>query len=110
VALASICWVQGKQSEREARNPLLSPRYVTVVRFEREAANWPDEAWSLVVEPVDPPGRSNCVVANVRFLAPGAPTHLLTTGNRFELYEGRQCVATGEVLPEQREATESLTA
>jgi len=84
--------------------------YVTVARFEREAAKWPNEAWSLVVEPIEAPDSSNCVVANVRFLVPEGPVHLLTTGNRFELYEGRQCVATGDILPEQREAEQSLTA
>lgn len=112
MALASICWIQSKDAKGE-KLPLPArfiKCYVTVARFEREAAKWPNEAWSLVVEPVEASGSSNCVVANVRFLVPDGPVHLLTTGNRFELYEGRQCVATGEVLPEQREANQSLTA
>lgn len=110
MALANICWTKSKDNEMEAKGLPTKSRYVTVVRFEQEAAKWPKEAWSLIVEPVEAAIRPNCVVANVRFLAPDAPAHLLATGNRFELYEGRQCVATGEILPERREANQSLTA
>ncbi len=110
MALASICWTQSKLNDMEARSVSRNSRYVTVSRFEQEAAKWPEEAWSLVVEPVEAALGPNCVVANVRFLVPDAPAYLLATGNRFELYEGWQCVARGEILPEQREANQTLTA
>ncbi len=93
--------MQNEKRDVEGKSLPNNGRYVTAARFEREAAKWPQEAWSLVVEPVEATGRQGCVVANVRFLAPGAPVHLLATGNRFELYEGHQCVAMGEILPEQ---------
>jgi len=108
MAVARICWVENKAGGRE--NPFTGSRYVTVARFEREDNKWPNKAWSLIVDFDEPLTQSRCVTAEVRFLAPDAPTHLLTTGSKFELYEGRQCVATGEVLSGKQQANETLSA
>jgi len=111
MAQARICWLPEKEGGRKTIP--LGPRYVMVARFEQEKDKWPEEAWSLAIENSVPTGdlrSQQCVMANVHFLAPEAPTQLLYKGSRFELFEGRRCVATGEILQEQRKAHESLTA
>jgi hypothetical protein len=51
-----------------------------------------------VLEFIDPPDESFCVIADVSFLNPDGPTTLLHSGSVFELYEGHRLVARGEVL------------
>lgn len=51
-----------------------------------------------VKEPPDAEGR---MTAEIRMLVEGAPENLLAPGSMFELFEGHQCVANGEVLQEQ---------
>jgi hypothetical protein len=108
MALARICWIEAKDGGR--RTPFTGTRYITVARFEREKAKWPKEAWSLVVDFGELPTRSCCVTADVHFLVPEAPEYLLTTGDKFELFEGNRCVAEGEIISSQREADRSLSA
>jgi hypothetical protein len=107
MALARVCWVP--ETEGGRRIPPTGHRYVMVAKF-ADDNTWPDEAWSLVVDLSESPLGSHCTTANVRFLVPQAPVHLLTTGSKFELFEGRRCVATGEILADQRRPSESLTA
>lgn len=94
--MAKICWVPAKDGGRE--HPPLGPRYSTVARFEKEAEKWPKEAWSIVAEFAEKTDDSSYVVAELRFLSPYAPSHLLDSGSKFELYEGHRLVAHGEVL------------
>lgn len=108
MALARICWIEAEDGGRKI--PFTEMRYVTVARFEQERDNWPEEAWSLVVDFNEPPMRSRCVMANVHFLVPDAPQYLLDVGDKFELFEGRKCVTKGEVISDQREAEKSLSA
>lgn len=107
MALARVCWVPETEGGRKI--PPTGHRYVTVARFE-EDKTWPDEAWSLVMDFSESPIDTRCVTADVHFLVPEAPAHLLTTGSKFELFEGRRCVARGEILTDQRRVRESLTA
>jgi hypothetical protein len=93
---ARVCWVAKESGGRESPPP--GPRYSTAARFEEEKDKWPHEAWSLVLEFSGPPDESHCVIADVRLLNPAGPAQLLRTGSVFELYEGRQLVARGEVL------------
>jgi hypothetical protein len=58
---------------------------------------WPNTAWSLVLQRLQPYAKGRYWFAEVHFLAPEAPNHLLRSGARFELYEGRRLVATGQV-------------
>ena len=93
---ARVCWVTKESGGRESPPP--GPRYSTVARFEEEKDQWPHEAWSLVLEFSGPPDESHCVIADVRLLNPAGLGKLLRRGSVFELYEGRELVARGEVL------------
>ena len=93
---ARVCWVKKEAGGRDTPPP--GPRYSTVARFEEEKDKWTREAWSLVLEFYDPPDESLCMIADVSLLNPDGPTGLLHQGSVFELYEGRQVVARGEVL------------
>jgi hypothetical protein len=70
-----------------------------VARFESLADRWPHEAWSVVLKIGAPADSEGVMVAGIRMLAgDDAPVELLSPGSRFELFEGRKCVASGEVL------------
>jgi hypothetical protein len=92
---ARIEWVPQSQGGRTA--PPIGPRYVAPAKFESAAEAWPGEAWSLVVELIDRAPGSHEWVAQVHFLMGDAPHDLLTEGADFELYEGKRCVARGQV-------------
>jgi hypothetical protein len=98
MALARVCWVPEAEGGRKV--PFTGSRYSTVARFEDDKS-WPDEAWSLVLNFNEPTNGSHCVMADVHFLVAEAPVHWLTQGSKFELYEGRNCVARGEILSDQ---------
>ncbi|HZL35314.1 MAG TPA: hypothetical protein VFC78_08390 [Tepidisphaeraceae bacterium] len=103
---AMISWIL---LERGRRNqPPTGPTYSTVARFE-EDENWPDSGWSLVVDFVRRFGDSRLTLADVRFLADGAPSHLIHDGSRFELFEGRQRVAKGIILAATLPIPEKIT-
>jgi len=91
-----VCWVKKEAGGRES--PPSGPRYSTAARFEDEKDKWPQEAWSVLLEFTGPPDESLCVIANVSLLNPQGPTRLLHPSSVFELYEGNQLVARGEVL------------
>ena len=91
-----ICWVRKEAGGRESPPP--GPRYSTAARFEEERDRWPEEAWSVVLEFTGSPDESLCVIADVSLLNPDGPARLLHPGSTFDLYEGYQLVATGEVL------------
>ncbi len=93
---ARVCWVRKEDGGREAPPP--APRYSTVARFQEEKDKWTREAFSLVLEFNTPPDESLCMMVDVTLLNPDATTRLLHKGSVFELYEGRQVVARGEVL------------
>src|SRR5947199_4715027 len=91
-----ICWVPPGAGGRDSPPP--GPRYSTVARFADLASKWPEEAWSIVAELHGKPDRSGCMDATLRFLTDDAPSNLLYPGSRFDLFEGDQLVAAGEVL------------
>jgi hypothetical protein len=72
--------------------------YSTVARFEEHADDWPDVAWSVVLEHLEPCPQSLNMQARVRFLMPVAPHHWLVIGAHFDLYEGDRLVAHAEVI------------
>jgi hypothetical protein len=61
-----------------------------------------------VTEFTEKTGDSSCVVAEVRFLSPYAPSHLLDFDSKFELYEGHHFVARGEVLSDCTESAAQM--
>jgi hypothetical protein len=97
IARAKIQWIPAKEGGRR-----ITPctRYSTVARFDDAMADWPDTAWSLVVEVQNEAKDSQETIASVHFLVPDAPDHLLHSGSRFELFEGHRVVASGRILDE----------
>ena len=93
--LARIRWLPRSQGGRAA--PPIGPRYVAPARFPSDTANWPHEAWSLVVDLVDRPHGPDEWLARIQFLVDEAPHHLIADHVHFELYEGKRCVAHGYV-------------
>lgn len=71
------------------------PVFTTVSRFASEKC-WPDGAWSMVVEFLEPPNSERRHRVRVRFLVDAAPD-LLRPGERFELYDGWKKIAEGQV-------------
>ncbi|WP_157903135.1 hypothetical protein [Cupriavidus malaysiensis] len=76
-----------------------SNTYSTVAKFPEDAATWPNEAWSVVLE-FDSPEIAHAVSFNAtaRFLMPTAPFERLKPGCVFELYEGFKRTAIVRVL------------
>jgi len=98
-AHARIRWLAPDEGGRAM--PPAGPVYSTVARFEQLAAQWPQEAWSVVINLKEPPDEEGLMTVEIRMLVEGAPESLLAPGSVFELFEGHQCVASGEVLQEQ---------
>lgn len=97
-AIARIIWLDSKSGGR--KKPPTGPKYSTVIRF-RSDAEWPENAWSIVVEFDSLPNKSQEMIATIWFLAfdnPKVPNHFLEPGNQFELYEGNQIVAKGKII------------
>jgi hypothetical protein len=93
---AKLRWMRPDEGGRKTPPP--GPRIVMVPLFEQQRETWLKEAWSMVIEWNEAPDASRTHNVNLRFLVNGAPDHLLTTGNRFELLEGNLIVAIGEIL------------
>jgi hypothetical protein len=94
--LAKIHWIPSSQGGR--KYPPTGPQYSTVAHFEKTAAMWPREACSIVAEFIKETDDVSAVLAELRFLSPNAPSDLLETSSKFELFEGHRKVAHGEVL------------
>jgi hypothetical protein len=98
-AKAKITWLSLEEGGR--KKPPTGPQYATVVHFEDDKTDWPKTTRSLVLEFDRPPNESKEIVATVWLLAydhPKAPNHLLQRKSQFELLEGSQVVALGEIL------------
>lgn len=88
-----ICWIPAAAGGRKL--PPTGPRYSTVAKFDHE--DEPND-WSVIVEFDQPTDAGGCTEGQIRFLAPEAPAHLLQSGSRCKLVEGRRTVATVEIL------------
>jgi len=94
---ARLRWLSISEGGRHP--PPLGTVYSTVAKFEAVSEKWPNEAWSVVLQFLAPPDSNGFVTVPIRMLVGAkAPVELLAPGSRFELYEGRKCVAYGEVL------------
>jgi hypothetical protein len=85
---ASIHWLS--EAEGGRKHLPTSLNYSTVARFPQQQ-DWPNNAWSVVVEFGEPPKQDD--LAQVRFLVDDAPRDWLTSGASFELLEGKKVVA-----------------
>jgi hypothetical protein len=94
--IARITWRSLEQGGRRVPPP--GPRYSTPARFECVADQSSCGDWSLVVDLISRPAASTDWIAEVRFLFGEAPHEWLAEGARFELYEGKKCVAQGTIL------------
>jgi len=97
--LAKIRWLQPSEGGRPS--PPSGPRYSTVARFDTQSEeDWRKDAWSLVVYLDEPSNETYAQVARVHFLSNDAraPLDWLSTGRRFDLFEGSKKVAEGLVL------------
>jgi hypothetical protein len=95
--LARIIWLSAADGGRQTLPS--GPRYSSPARFDAAKDKWPQEAWSLVLDLVNRSSDSTDWLAKVRFLAENAPQELLQEGSRFELFEGKKCVAVGTIVP-----------
>ena len=96
---ARIQWLTHEEGGRIV--PLTAPcRYSTIGSFQDSPLqlDGSGESWSVVVDVKEPADPDGIMVAEVSMLVDAAPDRLLQPGSWFELYEGRQCVARGEVL------------
>jgi hypothetical protein len=92
---ARLRWLSSREGGREALP--MGPTYSTVARFDNQQETWPKEAWSLVIQFVDPPDKTRSHRVRVRFLADG-PEELLRPPRTFELFEGQKVVARGRFI------------
>lgn len=94
---ASVTWVSHQDGGRDALPD--GNRYVTIARFPEDGPQWPDGAWSVVLDfdvaPVDQGSPSR---GSASFLMDTAPQDRLRSGARFELCEGRRKVADVRIL------------
>lgn len=100
--LARITWLKPEEGGRRLLPS--GPRYSAPARFEGQAAGSEGANWSLVVDLMSHPSGSTDWIAEVRYLADEAPHELLLLDARFELYEGKRCVAHGIIISPVPEA------
>jgi hypothetical protein len=97
-AQAKIVWTPRALGRRNLIPP---ERHIIPARFEDEADQQPQPVWSLCIEITEAPGESGETTATIWLLVgdePNAPNHLLHPGSRFELFEGYNIVARGQVF------------
>lgn len=97
VARALIHWRSLDEGGRPAPPLGEGPHpYTTVVRFHGDEL-YPDVAWSLQVHKLETLDELSWN-AEVHYLVSEAPHDNLVRGRKFELLEGRRCVAEGVIL------------
>jgi hypothetical protein len=74
-----------------------SPDGHAPAKFLAHADSWQVEAFDLIVDLVRQLDDPHCWLADVRFRIEDAPYDWLTDGADFELYEGKKCVARGQI-------------
>ena len=102
---AVIEWVTKEMGGRsKPPSGVGSPPYATVVRFTDTDEPWPSHiSWSLVVEKIESMSSEFHWVANVSYKMDDAPHDSLRCGRKFELFEGKRCVASGEIITSSRD-------
>jgi hypothetical protein len=91
VSHARIRWLTAEEGGR--RRLPTGEIYSAVARFDDPAGDWTTDAWSVVLR-----FEGSTEQAEVSFLVPTAPRHLIVPGARFEIFEGTTKVAEVEVL------------
>jgi hypothetical protein len=96
-ARAQVTWLPSKEGGRT-----LLPngrQYVTISKFPEDGPNWPDGAWSVVINFDSPPFlQGNPSIGEASFLMPTAPHDRLREGHHFELFEGLKKIAVVHMI------------
>jgi hypothetical protein len=90
-----ITWLRFDQGGR--RRLPTRDHYRSVIQFDDDP-NRTLGNWDVDVQFEEPPTYASSSPAKMAFISAGAPLHLLHTGSRFELSEGRKIVGHGRVL------------
>ena len=94
-----VTWLAPEAGGRSARPT--GESYATIARFPEDGPEWPDGAWTVVLDFETPPSaQGNVSFGTARFLMPEAPQHRLRPGGSFQLHEGLRKVATVDLLGE----------
>jgi len=96
---ARIFWVPSTQRNHFALPTLL--RYVALSRFPEDGPQWPDGAWSVVLQFMQPPAEAIEPVvsdAMVSFWVEEAPHERLHPGAQFSIYVGLTKMADVEIV------------
>ena len=96
VKTAVIEWLPAEQGGRRT-GPPAGPQYAAPARFLAHSDMWLVADWDLVLEKIDYLGGTDKWLANVHFRVAEAPHQWLEDGAKFELYEGKRCVAQGQI-------------
>ncbi|MGH9626874.1 MAG: hypothetical protein ACRD7E_00700 [Bryobacteraceae bacterium] len=95
---ARLRWLPADEGGRRTGLPKVK-RYATIARFPDDGPEWPDGAWTVVIEfDQSPDEQGNPSIGAAHFLMNSAPDDRLN--GVFELYEGLRKVADVEVLPD----------
>jgi hypothetical protein len=86
---AKINWISGNGQA------LPVGKYLAAARFEDIKNNWPGESWSVVTDFSELESRK---IVDLKFLCEWAPEDLFYEGSRFDLFEGENLIANGEIL------------
>lgn len=96
---ARVTWLSSNEGGRSSLPD--GRRYVTIGKFPQDGPEWPDGAWSVVLNFDPPPSvQGSPSVGEVAFLMDTAPQDRLRKGQRFELFEGHTRVGVVEVVGE----------
>jgi hypothetical protein len=79
--------------------------FSTVARFERLRDNWPEQAWSVVIEDAVELEMGRKWRGWVRLLNPDGPAELLAPGETFDLMAGDRVLGTAVVQAAEASAT-----
>jgi len=93
---AKVIWLSASEGGRAGLPE--THRYVTISRFADDGPNWPDGAWSVVLDfRITPSEQGSPSLGDASFLMNSAPHERLHPGQRFDLYEGLRRVAVVEL-------------
>ena len=96
---AQVEWIPVEKGGRQNKLPD-NTRYCPIIIFPDSKT---DEAWSAEIL-TNSINDDNEATISISFLVSDAPFSLLEPNARFELYEGKRCVATGVLTREFRQA------
>ena len=93
---ATVSWIGPNEGGRSSLPN--GTRYATIARFADDGPDWPDGAWTVVLDFEQSPFEAGSpTVGTAQFLMDTAPHGKLKSGVAFELYEGLRKVAIVDI-------------